>query len=174
MRRSARLILVTSLAAFASWSIAAQDSAVKIGVVDVEQAILSTQQGKAARAEFKAKEEKAQQEMKPMVERFKALQAEMEGKKYVLSDEALFQKQTDLLELKNKIDNRVKELQGQLKIDQGRLEAPLKAKLVGVVEKVGRDRGFTLILARDTPGVIYSREALDITDDVVKSFNSGG
>ena len=97
----------------------------------------------------------------------------MEGKKYVLSEEALFEKQTGLMELRNKIENKTKELQGDLKIQQGKLEAPLKAKLVRVVQKVGRDRGFTVILARDTPGLIYRRERLDITDDVVTRFNSG-
>ena len=102
------------------------------------------------------------------------MQEELEGKKYVLSEEALFEKQTDMLELRNKIENKTKELQGDLKIQQGKLEAPLKAKLVRVVEKVGRDRGFTVILARDTPGIIYTREALDITEDVVTRFNSGG
>ena len=65
------------------------------------------------------------------------MQEELEGKKYVLSEEALFEKQTDMLELRNKIENKTKELQGDLKIQQGKLEAPLKAKLVRVVEKSG-------------------------------------
>jgi Skp family chaperone for outer membrane proteins len=73
--------------------------------------------------------------------------------------------------LQNKIDNKIKELQGQLKIDQGRLEAPLKAKLFEIVEEIGREQGFALILARETPGVMYSREALDITDLVIARFN---
>jgi len=174
MKREIRAVIVVLLASVVVWSLAAQDAAVKIGVVDVEQAILSTTDGKAAREEFQRKEKAAQDELKPLVERFKALQGELEGKKYVLSDEALFEKQTGLLELRNKIENKTKELQGDLKIQQGKLEAPLKAKLVRVVEKVGRDRGFTVILARDTPGVIYTREALDITDDVVSRFNAGG
>jgi Skp family chaperone for outer membrane proteins len=63
-------------------------------------------------------------------------------------------------------------LQGDLKIQQGKLEAPLKAKMVRVVQKLGRDGGFTVILSRDTPGLIYRRERLDVTDDVVARFNS--
>ena len=169
-----KTVLIILFVATLFWSLAAQDAPIKIGVVDVEQAILATTDGKKAREEFQQKEKNARNEILPLYEKAKALQEELEGKKYVLSEEALFEKQTDMLELRNKIENKTKELQGDLKIQQGKLEAPLKAKLVRVVEKVGRDRGFTVILARDTPGIIYTREALDITDDVVTRFNSGG
>ena len=106
-----------------------------------------------------------------MADRFRTMQEEIEGKKYVLSDEALFSKQADLLELKNKIDNKYKELEGQLKIDQGRLLAPLRARLVDIIEDIGKEKGFTLILARGSPGMVYAREALDITDMVIDRFN---
>jgi len=149
----------------------AQDEGVKVGVVDIEQALNATDEGKAAREELSRKQREADAQVQPMVEEYKALQEELKGKRYVLSDEALFAKQADLLELQNKIDNKIKELQGQLKIDQGRLEAPLVTKLRGIVEGIGKDEGFTMILNRGTPGLLYSREAIDITDKVIKRFN---
>ena len=106
-----------------------------------------------------------------MFERYKTMSEEIEGKKYVLSDQALFTKQADLLELRNKIDNKAKELEGQYKIDTGRLEAPLRAKLGEIIQQIGKEQGFTLILSRSAPGVIYTREALDITEEVISRFN---
>jgi len=149
----------------------AQDEGVKVGIVDIEQALNATDEGKAAREELSRKQREADSEVQPLVERYKELQEEMKGKRYVLSDEALFAKQADLLELQNKIDNKIKELQGQLKIDQGRLEAPLVTKLRSIVEAIGKDEGFTMILNRGTPGLLYTREALDITDKVIERFN---
>ena len=109
--------------------------------------------------------------MKEILEQYKELQKEIKSKKYVLSDDALFDKQVKLAELQNRIDNKIQEVKGQLKIDQGRLEAPLRRRLREIVEEIGKEEGFTLILMRDSPGVIYSREALDITDKVVDRFN---
>jgi outer membrane protein len=106
-----------------------------------------------------------------LVDRFRDLQEELKGKKYVLSDEALFEKQVELAELKNKIDNKFSELEGQLKIEQGKMIAPLRAKLIGIIEDIGKDQGFTMIIGRDAPGVMYTREALDITDLVIERFN---
>ena len=79
--------------------------------------------------------------------------------------------QADALELRNKIESKLKELEGQLKIDQGRLEAPLVSKLREIVQALGKEQGFTIIMDRQTPGLVYTREALDITDQVTSRFN---
>jgi outer membrane protein len=169
MTRVNRILLLLALVALLGWATGAQDEPIKIGVVDMDQALNSTEQGKAAREELSRKQREAEAEVQPLAERFRNLQEELKGKKYVLSDEALFEKQVELAELQNRIDNKIKELQGQLKIDSGRLEAPLRAKLVEIVEEIGKDQGFTLILARGT--ALYTREAIDITDQVVARFD---
>ncbi len=170
MKLVTRSLLLAGLLLLAAGAAGAQD--IKIGVVDIDQALNSTDEGKAAREELARKKREADQELQPMIERFNTMREEIDGKKYVLSDEALFAKQADLLELKNKIDNKIKELEGQLQIDKGRLEAPLRAKLLEIIQGIGKEKGFTMILRRDAPGVMYTREALDITEEVIERFNN--
>ena len=167
-----KAIVLLGLASVLLWGTAAQDEPIKIGIVDIDQAISSTEEGKAAREEFARKQREAEAELQPMYERYKALEDELKAKKFVLSDEALFQKQLDLAEMRNQIENKMKELEGQLKVDQKRLEGPLTAKLIGIIEDIGKSRGFTMILRRGTPGVLYTREALDITDIVIEKYNA--
>lgn len=174
MTRKIQWLLMAVLVAVALATTGAQDEGFKVGVVDMEQALSSTDEGKSAREELGRKEREARGQVEPMVERFQALQEEMKGKKYVLSEEALFEKQVELAELKNKIETKMKELEGQLQIDQGRIVAPLRAKMLEIIENIGKEQGFTLIIERGTPGVIYTREALDITDLVVGRFNKKG
>jgi outer membrane protein len=171
MTRGSRILLILGLVALPVWTAGAQDEPIKIGVVDVEQALISTEEGKAARDELNRKKREADAEVQPLLDRHQTLKEEVQGKKYVLSDDALFEKQVEIAELENRIQNKIKELEGQLKIDQGRLQAPLLAKLQGIVEEIGKERGFTLIIRRETPGVLYTREAIDITDQVVSRFN---
>jgi len=147
---------------------------IKIGIVDIEQALSSTEEGKAAREEISRKNREARAQVEPMMEQRNQLAEELKGKKYVLSDDALFQKQVQLAELENKIKSKIDELEGQLKIEQGKMLAPLQQKMQTIVEAIGKEQGFTLILARNNPYVMYSREALDITDLVVQRFNKKG
>jgi Skp family chaperone for outer membrane proteins len=76
--------------------------------------------------------------------------------------------------MRNLIQNKGKELEGQLQLDQKRLEGPLTQKLVEIITDVGKTQGFTLILRRGTPGVLYTREALDVTDLIIKRYNQKG
>jgi outer membrane protein len=170
MKRGARVLLLVGLAGSLLWSTGADDG-LKIGVVDLQQAMFATDEGKAVKEELTRKRREAQQQLQPDLDRLKGLQEELESKRYVLSEEVLFAKQADMLELRNKIEAKGNELEGQLKIDQGRRLAPLQTRVAGVIEEIGKQQGFTLILARDTPGVIYSREALDITEQVIERFN---
>lgn len=170
--RGNKVILVFGLASVLLWGTAAQDEPVRVGIVDIEQAISSTKEGKAAREEFARKQREAESQVQPMYERYRALEEEIKAKRFVLSDEALFQKQLDLAEMRNQIQNKAKEIEGQLQVDQKRLEGPLTAKLVGIIEDIGKSNGFTLILRRGTPGLLYTREALDITDIVIEKYNA--
>jgi outer membrane protein len=167
-------VWILGLALVLSAATAAGAEDVKIGIVDVEQALSSTDEGKAAREEITRKMREARAQVEPMMEQRTALGEELQGKKYVLSDDALFQKQVQLAELENKIKSKLEELDGQLKIEQGKVLAPLETKMRTIIESIGKDQGFTLILQRNNPYLIYSREALDITDMVVSRFNQKG
>jgi outer membrane protein len=169
-----KALLLLALAALLVWGTAAEDEAIKIGIVDIDQAISSTEEGKAAREEFARKQREAESKIQPLVDRYRELEEDLKSKKFVLSDEALFQKQLDLAEMRNQIQNKMKELEGQLQVDQKRLEGPLTKKLVEIIEDAGKTRGFTLILRRGSPGMLYSREALDITDVIIEKYNQKG
>ena len=62
--------------------------------------------------------------------------------------------------------------EGQLQVDQKRLEGPLTAKLVEIITTTGKEQGYTVIVRRGTPGFLYMREALDITDLIIKRYNN--
>ena len=74
--------------------------------------------------------------------------------------------------MRNEIQSKLKEMEGQLPVDQKRLAGPLTAKLVEIIEDLGKSQGFTVILRRGSPGLLYTREALDITDTVIERYNA--
>jgi len=154
--------------------LAASAQEVKIGFVDREKALFSTEQGKKARAELQSKVTAAKSQLQPMADEIQKLQAELEAKKFVLAQEALRDMQAKMLELQNRYESKGKELENQLKIDQARLVAPLEDRLKATIESIGKEQGYSIVLERQVPGLIYyAREAHDITDAVVTRFNTG-
>ena len=173
MQNLSKSLPVLVLAAVAVWATAASDeqSSIRIGVVDIDQAISSTEEGKAAREELSRKQRDAETKVQPMIDQYRSLEDELKTKKFVLSDDALYQKQLDLAQKKNEIQAKMREIDGQLQVDQKRLEGPLLAKLKDVIDEIGKSQGFTLIIHRSAPGVLYTREGLDITSQVIERYN---
>ena len=133
---------------------AAQDEPIKIGIVDVEQALISTEDGKAAREELTRKQREAQALLAPLQDRYRTLEDDLTAKRFVLSDDALFEKQLDLAELRNQIENKAKEIQGQLKVDQYRIQEPLLTKMRTIITDTGRDT--TLIWHNGGNGIFFA------------------
>lgn len=168
------LLLLAIIGLMLSWGIGATTDPVKVGFVDMEQVLATVDKGKAAKEELERKGKEAQQRLSPMVEQLQALEKELQSKQFVMSEEAVRAKQLDMVELKNKYENKAKEEEAQFKIEQQRILGPLIEKLSSVIKDVGRENGFSAILRTDTPGLEYRREALDVTDLVVKTYNGKG
>jgi outer membrane protein len=174
MRASKLRVSLLAAGFFVFAGAAAAQDAVKVGVVDLDQAINATDQGKKAREELQGKQKQAEGQLKPMYDRGKALAEEIQSKRFVLSEDALRQKQLDLAEIQSDLRAKGAELEGQFKVDYERLVGPLRAKLLGIISDIGKEQGFTMIMERNSPGLVYSKEALDITDQVVQRFNKKG
>jgi Skp family chaperone for outer membrane proteins len=140
----------------------------------MEQAILSTEEGRAVREELERKVRDAEGKLRPKMQRLQEMQQELEEMQHVLSKEALERRQFDFLEARSQLENNSRGMEQQVKLDRARLLKPLQDKFVRTVEAVGRDNAFSIIMLRTSPGIMYSREALDITDLVVEKFNSIG
>ena len=169
--RMGRSVLILAAMLLLGWGVAATNDPVKIGFVDVEKVLASVDKGKAAREELERKRGQAEERLRPIVEQLEAIQKELQAKQFVMSEEAVRAKQLDMAELKNRYETKAKEEEGQFKVDQQRLIGPLLEKLESVIKEVGRDNGFSVIMRLDAPSIVYSREALDVTDLVVEKFN---
>ena len=51
------------------------------------------------------------------------------------------------------------------------LSAPIVGKLREVVEKISKDKGYTLVLGANEAGVIYVKPNDNITEEVIKSYD---
>ena len=173
MRLNKAIVLLMA-AALLGWGLGAQDQPVTIGVIDVQQALVSTEGGKKVKEELERKVRAAESQLQPKIQRLQEMQKELQEMQPVLSKEALQKKQFDLVEQKSQLENEGQGLEQQLKLDQARLMQPLLEKFATIIDEIGREKGFALILERRDAGILFARETLDITDLAVAEFNKQG
>ena len=169
--RFERAALLLALGLMLGWGIGATDEPTKIGFVDAEQVILTVKEGKSAREELERKGREAEAKLGPLIEEYKAKGQELEARRMALSEDALKEKVLDLQSLENRIKGMQTEAQGKMEIDQQRLFGPIQEKFFDVVKEIGRENGYSAIMSADAPGLIYRREAHDLTELVIKTFD---
>ena len=146
---------------------------VKIVFVDARRAVNSSKQGKAAKQQLDTVSQKKREELQPREDELKRLTEEFESQRFVLSKEALQEREIDLLQRRRGLERDFQAAQEELEIEQRRIMDPLLRDVRAAVQKVGEANGFTVILERGSPGVLYFENSLDITDLVIQNLNEG-
>ena len=145
----------------------------KIAFVDARRAVAGSKQGKAAKQRLDSVSEKKRDELRPREDALKRLTEEFESQRFVLSKDALQEREITLLKKRRDLERDFQSAQEELEIEQRRIMDPLLREVRNAVQSVGETKGFTVILERGSPGVLYFEDGLDITDLVIQRLNEG-
>lgn len=143
----------------------------KIGLVDLQLVLTSSDAGKDAQAKIAAKGKELEADLKAKSTAIEQEKAAYEKESSVLSTEAKTEKERALkikvldyqdLETKYKSEftSYNQELVNQFKVD-----------VLKVAEEIGKKDGYTLILEKRESGVVFATSAIDITEAVIKQYN---
>lgn len=143
-----------------------------IAFVDLQKALETVDAGKKAKSaldkEMAAKKseiEKQEAELRKEAEQF-------EKKAAILNDAAKVQKQQEFQKKVMEFQKKYQEAQGELQKRQQDLTKPLLEQLRAVIESMGKDKKFALILERSQGAVLYAEGGTDITAQVIEKFNA--
>ena len=164
------LLVAIFVVLFFSMSVFAAD--VKVGVVDLMKVLDLSNQGKKAKDEWNAKVKTAEAELKRKQDEVLKMKADIENQAGMLSASALADKkrayEDKLLDLQRLAQDRQYELQNK----SIELIQVIAVQTQDIINKIGKEEGFTLILERTDSGIMYFPASIDITDKVIKALNA--
>lgn len=143
----------------------------RVAVVDIRKAVFSSREGKVAQEQFSKVEDGKLSSLRPKQDELQRLQEEYEKQKYVLSAEALQDRRLRIVKLRRDLERDLRAAEDELQIEQLQLLQPIQKKVERVVQKIGKDRGFTLIIDKSSPGLLFFSDAVDVTDLVIQELN---
>ena len=161
-------LAVISLLLFSSLA-TAQDK-VRIGFIDIQRAINESQAGKRARDKFQSQVKKAETELLKEKQELERLKAEFDKKSPLLKEEERRSMEADLQKRVVNYQRGMGDQQQELKQKEGEMTGDILRELEKIVTEVGKAEKFTLILERSQ--ILYSDQAIDITNKVIEVFNS--
>jgi len=161
------------LAAFAAVGLVATrvEAQVKIGVVDLQRALQSVNDGKKAKEKLEAEVKKRQKSFDKMQDDVKKLKDELEKQISVMSEDVKRKKleeyQRKLMEVQDYYLNNQRELAEM----EAQLTRPILDRFHRILQEIGAKEKYTVIL--DRQAAVYWEAGTDLTDRLIQEYNAG-
>lgn len=145
----------------------------KIGIVNIQAAIVNTREGQVAVKELEGKSAPKKRELEKLQADINGMREKLNKMSTVGSEE---QKQTLMRDIDGKtksFNRQVEDAQAELDQEQGRVLNELGGKMLAVLDKYAKDNGYSIILdvsAQNTP-VLFAANGIDVTQDVVALYD---
>ena len=144
----------------------------KIGVVDLQRVIDTSNVGKRSSEQIKREGRRMEQALAEKESELEELKETLDQRAVVLSQEALEEKKRVLRIKTNDFKSLRKRYLERLKEMNVTLSNRIKEEVFEIVEDIGRRGGYQLVLERQIGGVVYAPTAIDITDKVIEQYNA--
>lgn len=161
---AAALILLVSSAAQAA-------DAAKIGIVDMEKVVRTSEPGQAALNKLKDQFKDAKESMDKQKAEIDKLRDDMEKQSLVLSQEAKMDKQTQFQRKVRDFQDNFQNFQRKMKIEEDKLSKPVLDLILQVVQDYGKKNGYGAILDGRGAGVVFASDTMNVTDEVLVEVN---
>jgi outer membrane protein len=159
---------------FAALANAQATTPTKVAIISVQNAILSTNDGRMAAGALQGTYAPRKAELEKKQQDIAALQDQLKKGSTTMSEEARTKIMRDSDALTTKLNRDAQDFQADLDEAQGKLMNELGNKMLAIIEKYGTQNGYALVLDvsnQQTSPVIWAASAIDITNDIVKLYD---
>jgi outer membrane protein len=143
----------------------------RVGYIDLARVLARSAAGVAAREQLEREKAAMQREMDTKRVELDKLREELEKKGPLMTADARRDRE-DAMERKRRDATR---LADDFQRELGRKEQQLAQKVMqdisGVIERVGKQKGYYLVLERGRAGVLFSAPEADLTDEIIKAYD---
>jgi outer membrane protein len=145
----------------------------KIGYVDMQRAVAETEDGRKARASLKKVFDQKQKELDEQQENFKKKKEDFDKKRTLLSADKVREKENELQGEFEKVQQSYMRHQKDLQEKEGEVTQKIFERMQRIILRIAQSENFTMVLDKTQAGIIFAKQHLDLTNEVIRRYNSG-
>lgn len=169
MKRAVLAIGLLFIISFSAQTVSAAD--VKIGVIDLMKVIDMSNMGRKAKEEMSVKIEDAETKIKKVEGKLVEMKDEIEREAMLISEDVLEKKEREYQDEFLEYQRIVEDYQYEIQKRDSELAELIISKTKEIVDKIGQEEGYTIILEKTDSSILYYNDIIDITDRVIKKLN---
>ena len=145
--------------------------AATICIVDFQQAVNETDEGKAAQTRLDTMYESKKNEIEKMRQSLEADLKDYQSRSLILSPEARQEQEQAIAEKQMRFEQTYMQYQQEMQQTYYTMLQDLDTKMRAISEKLAKDKGYDLVI--DRAAVVYmGGDTVDMTDELVKRYNT--
>jgi len=169
LRSLTRSGVVAVLLAVAALPAFAQE---KVAVIDVQRVVTESDPGKEVMQRLKAITDAKTQEGQALQQQYAALQDQFNKQRFTVSEARQAEMSKEIEDKQIAIRRFQDDAQREVQEAQRRELGKLEERILPIINQIGKEKNFTLIFNKFQSGLVYADEAIDITDEVIRRFNT--
>ena len=143
----------------------------KIGYIDVQRVLARSAAGVAAREQLEKERGAIQKDMDGRRQELEKLRDEIEKKGPLMSADARREKQEQFDRKRRDAARAADDYQKELEKKEGQLLQKVLQEVGGIIEKVGKEKNYYMIVEKRNAGVLYAANDADLTDEVIRAYD---
>ena len=167
-----KCILAALISMAFCWTSAVQAADLKIAYVDIQKAVGDSVAGKNAGERFKGDVKKAEDSLMKEKNEVEKLGETLEKQNAMLSEDTRREKEKDFLRRKRDYERLLKDQQTELQIKEAELKNEILGGLIPIIQKYGKENGYSIIFGKSDVLLLYASESLDITDKITTIYDA--
>lgn len=172
MRRTVRTLALAALAAAALAAPARAQEAGKVGLINSQEILDKSAEGKRALAQVQAADKKYADDIAKLDETIKQLQNRLSTQRLTLTADAAVALQADIQKKQTERQRAVEDAARAMRELQARTFERIQNDLIPLIEQVRKDRGLDLVYDVVKGGVVYFNQAIDLTGEIIKRYDA--
>jgi outer membrane protein len=145
---------------------------IKIAVIDMQRVVRTSTAGQKAVENLNIKFESLQKQLREKQDEIKALKEELEKKGPLMNEVARAEKEREYRKALRDFKEESDDAQFEMRQAESKSMEPILKELEKIVNRIGREDRYTLILETNMPGIYYNDTSIDITDEVIKVYDN--
>jgi outer membrane protein len=146
----------------------------KVGIINIQQAILLTNEGKRDLEALDKKFEPQRSTLQNLQKEVQGMQDQLKTQGDKLNEEARAKLVRDIETRQKSLQRQLEDAQGEYQGAQGELVNRIGGKLMEVLDKYAKSNGYSMILDVSNPQspVLWASAPIDVTQEIATAYNA--
>jgi outer membrane protein len=143
----------------------------RIAFIDVQRVLARSAAGVAAREQLEREKATMQKEMDVKRQELEKIRDELEKKGALMSADARRERQEQFDRKRRDAARAADDFQKELEKKEQMLLQKVLQEVSGIIERVGKERGYHLIVEKRGATVLYASAEADLTDEIIRAYD---